>query len=129
MASNRTETRDAANYATAGFTFAGTMLVLGGVGYLVDRAIGTQPWLLLVGLVVGAVGGFIHLVFQFSPRNDPSRRSVRNSTPPGPSSAGPSSASSPSSRGPLGSSPAREPSASDGPARDRRTEERRTEES
>lgn len=67
MASSRMEHRGAADYATAGFTFAGTMLVLGGAGFWIDRWAGTQPWLLLLGLVVGAVGGFVRLVHAFSP--------------------------------------------------------------
>jgi F0F1-type ATP synthase assembly protein I len=91
------QTRDAANYATAGFTFAGTMLVLGGAGYLLDRVAGTQPWLLLLGLVVGAVGGFIHLVLQFSPRPSSTRSEASTSE--------------------------REASAGEGPARDRRSNE------
>jgi F0F1-type ATP synthase assembly protein I len=62
MASNWAKTGDAAKFASAGFTYAGTMLVFGGVGYLIDRWVGTEPWLLVLGLVAGAVGGFIRLV-------------------------------------------------------------------
>jgi F0F1-type ATP synthase assembly protein I len=69
MTSSRIETREAASYASAGFTYAGTMLVFGGVGYLVDRWAGTDPWLLVLGLIAGAVGGFIRLVITFSTKS------------------------------------------------------------
>ncbi|MBK9383824.1 MAG: AtpZ/AtpI family protein [Planctomycetes bacterium] len=110
-------TPEAANYATAGFTFAGTMLVLGGAGYFVDRAAGTQPWLLLLGLVVGAVGGFIHLVLQFSPRTQsPRAQSPREPSPREPSPA----AQSPRAQY---STSERKASASEGSTRDRRSNE------
>jgi ATP synthase protein I len=48
-------------YAIIGTLLAG-MLVWGGVGFLVDRALGTEPLLLAIGLVVGMAGG-IYLVY------------------------------------------------------------------
>ncbi len=37
--------------------------IVGGivVGYLLDRWLHTQPWLLLGGIVLGSVGGFVAL--------------------------------------------------------------------
>ncbi|HMV49343.1 MAG TPA: AtpZ/AtpI family protein [Blastocatellia bacterium] len=37
--------------------------IVGGIvlGYLLDRWLGTRPWLLLVGIVLGSVGGFAAL--------------------------------------------------------------------
>jgi ATP synthase protein I len=38
--------------------------VVGGliVGWLLDRWLGTGPWLLVVGLILGAVGGFYEFI-------------------------------------------------------------------
>jgi len=32
------------------------------IGWLLDRWLGTRPWLLVVGLVLGAIAGFYELV-------------------------------------------------------------------
>ena len=32
------------------------------IGWLLDRSLGTRPWLLVVGLVLGAAAGFYELV-------------------------------------------------------------------
>lgn len=48
-------------YAIIGTLLAGT-LVWGGVGFLVDRVLGTEPLFLAIGLVVGMAGG-IYLVY------------------------------------------------------------------
>ncbi|HEY7191683.1 MAG TPA: AtpZ/AtpI family protein [Vicinamibacterales bacterium] len=45
----------------AAYTLVGGILVLGGVGYLVDRWRGTAPWFLLTGLLLGMVVGFYEL--------------------------------------------------------------------
>lgn len=37
------------------------ILVLGGAGYLLDRVLGTSPWVLLGGLVAGLSIGFYAL--------------------------------------------------------------------
>ena len=46
----------------AGFSLFGA--VVGGliVGWLLDRWLGTKPWLLVVGLVLGAAAGFYELI-------------------------------------------------------------------
>lgn len=63
-------------YAGAGFTFAGTFLVMGAIGWWLDGKLGTGPWLLLVGIFLGATGGFISLVKKVSPpSNTPAERS------------------------------------------------------
>lgn len=48
-------------YAAAFSLFAG---VVSGLlaGWLLDRWLGTKPWLLVVGVVVGAAAGFYELV-------------------------------------------------------------------
>ena len=43
----------AAEFLTLGLTVAVVLVVLAGLGYLVDRWLGTSPWFTLVGLVLG----------------------------------------------------------------------------
>ncbi len=43
----------AVEFLTLGLTLAVTILVCGGLGYLVDRWLGTSPAFTLVGLVLG----------------------------------------------------------------------------
>jgi len=45
----------------ASYTLVGAILLLGGIGYAVDRWRGTAPWFLLTGLVLGMVVGFYEL--------------------------------------------------------------------
>ena len=45
----------------AAYTMVGGILLLGGIGYLVDRWRGTAPWFLLAGLLLGMVVGFYEL--------------------------------------------------------------------
>ena len=40
----------------------GAIILLGGIGYAVDRWRGTAPWVLFIGLVLGIVVGFYELV-------------------------------------------------------------------
>ena len=53
--------RRAGPAASAGYILIGAILVLGGVGHLVDRWASTSPWFLLTGLLVGLVVGFYEL--------------------------------------------------------------------
>ena len=48
-------------YGTVGFQLA--IAVVGGlwIGYLLDQKFGTLPWLSIIGLGIGAVGGFYNL--------------------------------------------------------------------
>ena len=48
--------------AGASYTLVGAILVLGGLGYAVDRWQGSSPWGLLIGLTLGVVVGFYGLV-------------------------------------------------------------------
>jgi ATP synthase protein I len=41
-----------------GYGMIGAILFFGGVGYLLDRWIGTTPWLLLTGFMIGIGVGF-----------------------------------------------------------------------
>ena len=47
--------------AGASYTLIGAIILLGGIGYAVDRWQGTSPWLLLAGLALGLIVGFYEL--------------------------------------------------------------------
>lgn len=47
--------------AAASYTLVGAIILLGGLGYLVDSWRGTSPWFLLTGLILGVVVGFWEL--------------------------------------------------------------------
>ena len=53
---DRNEPRIVASYA-----LIGAILVLGSIGFAIDRWAGTSPWLLLVGLAAGILLGFVQL--------------------------------------------------------------------
>ncbi len=48
-------------YAAAFFLFAAVVAGLG-LGWLLDRRLGTRPWLLVTGLVLGAAAGFYEFI-------------------------------------------------------------------
>jgi F0F1-type ATP synthase assembly protein I len=47
--------------AGASYTLIGAILLLGGLGYGIDRWRGTAPWFLVGGLLLGIVVGFYGL--------------------------------------------------------------------
>jgi len=53
--------RRAGPAALAGYTLIGAILLLGGIGYAIDRWRGTSHWFLLAGLLAGLVVGFYEL--------------------------------------------------------------------
>ena len=53
--------------AGAGITFGVVIVVFALGGHWLDGRLGSSPAFLLIGLAVGAVGGFIHLVEVVSP--------------------------------------------------------------
>ena len=48
--------------AGASYTLIGGIILLGGLGYVLDGRLGTQPWLLVGGLVLGIIVGFYEIV-------------------------------------------------------------------
>ena len=53
--------RRAGPAASAGYTLVGAILLLGGIGYLIDSWADTSPWLLMGGLMLGIIVGFYEL--------------------------------------------------------------------
>ena len=47
--------------AAAGYTLIGALLFLGGIGFALDRWLGTAPWCLVGGLILGIIVGFYEL--------------------------------------------------------------------
>jgi len=48
--------------AGASYTLVGGIILLGGLGYLLDKWQGTGPWGLVIGLALGIIVGFYDLV-------------------------------------------------------------------
>ena len=53
--------RRAGPAAAASYSLIGAILLLGGGGHLVDRWLGSAPWGLLAGLMLGLIVGFYEL--------------------------------------------------------------------
>jgi hypothetical protein len=53
--------RAVSGYAAA-FSFIGTVLGFGALGWVVDYFAGTGPWMLVAGLALGFIGGTIKMV-------------------------------------------------------------------
>jgi F0F1-type ATP synthase assembly protein I len=47
--------------AGASYTLIGAIILLGGIGYTIDRWQGTAPWGILGGLLLGLIVGFYEL--------------------------------------------------------------------
>ena len=54
-------------YAGAGLQFALTFLLFGALGWWLDGKLGTAPWLMIAGIVLGAAGAFYSLVRRLAP--------------------------------------------------------------
>ena len=50
---------EALRYAQVGTMIVAPMILLGGLGYWLDRRFGTKPWIFLGGLLLGMLGGFV----------------------------------------------------------------------
>ena len=47
--------------AAASYTLVGAIILMALIGYAMDHWLGTSPWFLLVGLLVGMIVGFYEL--------------------------------------------------------------------
>jgi F0F1-type ATP synthase assembly protein I len=45
-----------------GFQLVAAIVVFGALGFWLDGRFGTKPWLMVVGLILGAVGGMIGFI-------------------------------------------------------------------
>ncbi|MBU2603687.1 MAG: AtpZ/AtpI family protein [Actinobacteria bacterium] len=54
--------RDLSQIGGIGFTLVSYVLVFTGGGYLLDRLLHTDPWLMVGGVFVGAVLGFVFMI-------------------------------------------------------------------
>ena len=52
-----------------GVELVSALLVGIGIGYLLDRWLGTTPWLFLLGFVAGAAAGIMNVYRLFTPRS------------------------------------------------------------
>lgn len=59
---SRSEAQPASKLAGVGLQFAGVVLLFTLGGHWLDQRLDTGPWLLLVGLVLGLVGGGLSLI-------------------------------------------------------------------
>ena len=48
--------------AGASYTLVGGIILLGGIGYAVDKWRGTSPWFTVAGLFLGIIVGFYELI-------------------------------------------------------------------
>ena len=47
--------------------FTLTFLVLGFVGWWLDGKLGTEPWLMIAGILLGAAGALVSLILRVGP--------------------------------------------------------------
>ena len=70
-------------YAQSGTMLIVPMIVLGGVGYWLDRRLGLEPWLLLAGLILGMASGFLNFFRLVLPPKGEKGRGTTDGDPPG----------------------------------------------
>jgi F0F1-type ATP synthase assembly protein I len=61
---------EALKYAQISGMLIGPMLGLGAIGWWLDGRFGTKPWLLLTGLILGMIGGFVNFFRLVLPPTD-----------------------------------------------------------
>lgn len=54
--------RQAGPYMTLGIQLVLTMVALGALGWWLDGRLNTAPWLMVSGLLMGAVGGMLNVI-------------------------------------------------------------------
>lgn len=60
--SDQNENRKAGFAYAAGITLVASVVSFCGLGYLLDRWLGTDPWLLIAGIVLGSAAGLFEFV-------------------------------------------------------------------
>ena len=59
---NSDENRKSGFAYAAGFTLFASVVAVGGIGWLMDRWLGTEPWLLVGGIALGSAVGLFQFV-------------------------------------------------------------------
>ena len=75
----------ASEFAGVGLQFAASIIVFLLAGQWLDRKLGTTPWLLIVGVFVGAGGGFYSMyrkLMAAQAREDAARKARRDGVSP-----------------------------------------------
>lgn len=62
---------DFARYAGLGLQFAFTLVAFGALGWWLDSRLGTEPWLLVAGIFLGAGAAFLALLRAVPPPRPP----------------------------------------------------------
>ena len=60
--SDQEENRKTGFAYAAGITLFASVAAFCGIGYLLDRWLGTEPWLLIAGIIVGSAAGLFEFV-------------------------------------------------------------------
>ena len=76
--------RDMASVGGIGFTLVAYVLVFTVIGYGLDRLLGTGPWLMVVGVFVGAVLGFVSMIRTLTEADRRAKEESRQDGPSGP---------------------------------------------
>ena len=71
---SRPPSNEAGRVLGVGLQFAGAIVLFLFAGKWVDSRLGTEPWFLLLGVLVGLVGGFISLYRQLNAPRAPRGR-------------------------------------------------------
>jgi ATP synthase protein I len=59
---NRSAMQQLGPYLGLGFQLVAAVVAFGALGWWLDKRLGTDPWLLVTGLMLGAVGGMISFI-------------------------------------------------------------------
>lgn len=62
MRPDHEENRKSGFAYAAAFTLFASVVSVGGLGWLLDRWLGTQPWLLVMGIALGSAVGLFEFV-------------------------------------------------------------------
>ncbi|MCB9915460.1 MAG: AtpZ/AtpI family protein [Planctomycetes bacterium] len=73
-----------ARYASLGFQFVAAMGLFGWLGWWLDGKLATYPLMMIVGLFLGATGGFISLIKAIPPSSSRRVPPRDDDTPPTP---------------------------------------------
>lgn len=73
---------DFGRYATLGLQYALSIALLTGLGWWLDSLWSTTPWLLVAGVVLGVVAGFVNLVRAVPAAPPPQKKPPQFAPPP-----------------------------------------------